>query len=83
MSRDLAIQLSKIYKLEKDKKRPVYLAELSSNGVCSVHRAKGLIEDLLKDYSIEELSIRGSNAYTVTIIGKAHIESYIDLKREM
>jgi hypothetical protein len=83
MSRELAVKLWKIYILEKDYNRGIYPDELRSHGICTKHEISSLIDALKKDCALIETNVQGANTYTVSNIGKAHIESYLDLKREM
>ena len=83
MDRVLALQLYEIYKLQKKLNRPVYQGDLWSHGICSLGKCTQLVDNLLKDKSIEEFNYRGSNVYRVTNVGMAHMQSYLDIKREI
>lgn len=83
MDRELALKLHKIYLLEKEYKRAIYPEEIWAHGICSSSKINDLIESLLKDHSIIGVAIRGANAYNITNTGRAHLESYLDIKREM
>lgn len=83
MDRILATKLFEIYKLEKAKGRAIYEKELVSQGIFGKHEAKNTIEELMKTYSLNEENIMGANVYSVSNIGFAHMESYLDIKREL
>ena len=82
MDRNLALTLFEIYKLEHTVGREIYEKEIITHGICSKHKAKEVIEELLENFSIEERNLRGSNVYNVTNIGRAHLDSYLDIRRE-
>jgi len=83
MNRELALNLFSLYQLEKQYDRPVFPEELRAHSGLSQKEIKSTIESLLNDYSIQEMSEHGANVYTVTNIGIAHLQSYLDLKREL
>ncbi len=83
MNRELALNLFSLYQLEKEYNRAVFPEELRAHAGLSQKEIKSTIEQLLADYSITEASEHGANVYSVTNIGIAHLESYLDIKREM
>ena len=83
MDRELALKLYEVYKLEKKLKRPLYQGDFWSHNICSLGKCTTLINNLLRDKSIEEFNMRGSNVYRVTNVGMVHMQSYLDLKREI
>ncbi len=83
MNRELALKLFRIYQLEKQYQRPVFPEDLRAHAGMSQKEIKSTIEELLKNCAIKEMSERGANVYTVSNIGIAHLQSYLDIKREM
>lgn len=83
MDRILATKLFEIYKLEKTLGREVYEKELITHGICSKHEAKRVIAVLVKNLSISEENLRGSNVYKITNFGINNLNSYLDIRREL
>ena len=83
MERDLALKLFAIYKLQNEYKRNIYPDELRTHGICTRSQIKPLIDDLKVHHDIEEENIQGANTYRVTNIGISHLQSYLDIKREL
>lgn len=83
MGRENAVLLSKIYAIQKERGRGIYPEELASFQVCARSKCKEVIDRLLTDSMLIESSDNGANVYAVSNIGLAHMEAYLDIRREM
>ncbi|MBR1671085.1 MAG: hypothetical protein IJ695_10355 [Butyrivibrio sp.] len=83
MDRETATKLFELHKLEKEYGRGVYPEELHAHGVCTKSQVGPLIENLMETFSVIEENVQGANTYRLSNIGLAHLESYLDFKREL
>lgn len=83
MSRENALLLAKIWKIEKEYKRPIYPQELWKKGVCSSKQCNNIIAELTNKGMLIEQNERGANTYRISNLGFSQMETYLDIKREM
>ena len=48
-----------------------------------MRKCKEIVNDMMDEGYLVEESLHGANAYTVSNIGLAHMEAYLDIRREM
>ena len=83
MGRENALMLSKIFQIEKERGRGIYPEELANYQICGKGSCKQVIDHLMENCLLVEETVSGANTYRVSNIGLAHMEAYLDIKREM
>ncbi len=83
MSRENALLLSQIWKMQKEYGRDIYPQELWKRGICSSSKYESLVEDLVNKGMLIEQNERGANVYHISNLGFAQMETYLDIRREM